>query len=285
LAPSIRTLTSPGDRVLQLLLLACLPAPFEGGDSTVVDDTTTDRDDSAATDTAGADGTGDDGDGADGSTEDGNGDDGTDGDGTTDDGTGDDGGSDGTDDSGTDTGPIEDADEDGWTVDEGDCDDDDRQIHPELSDEACDGADQDCDGRSDEDFALDVYEPNDTQLEWTDLGDLKDEIVVEGYLFPTADADGFYAWVTDYTWTSFSFAGTVTPPADVDLMVQVWRYGESDSDWVFLFENDTGGDGDPESFAYDGEVLVEDSGFYAVVVVPYGDGATCDGTYAVAIEG
>ncbi len=47
-----------------------------------------------------------------------------------------------------------DCDGDGWSVDEGDCDDEDQHVHPEA-DEACDGADQDCDQLVDEDFDLD----------------------------------------------------------------------------------------------------------------------------------
>ena len=44
----------------------------------------------------------------------------------------------------TDSGPT-DADEDGWTVEDGDCDDTDPSVHP-GADEGCDGLDTDCDG-------------------------------------------------------------------------------------------------------------------------------------------
>lgn len=47
------------------------------------------------------------------------------------------------------TGP-DDADGDGYTEDEGDCDDDDRSVHPGAP-ELCNGEDDDCDGQEDED--------------------------------------------------------------------------------------------------------------------------------------
>src|SRR5688572_27384829 len=50
-----------------------------------------------------------------------------------------------------DTGTDEDG--DGFTVEEGDCDDTDPWINPALDEEAGDGKDNDCDGRTDEAWA------------------------------------------------------------------------------------------------------------------------------------
>jgi hypothetical protein len=50
-------------------------------------------------------------------------------------------------DSGTDSTAMgTDADADGWTVDGGDCDDSDPDVHPGADETLCDGRDSDCDG-------------------------------------------------------------------------------------------------------------------------------------------
>jgi hypothetical protein len=66
---------------------------------------------------------------------------------TDDGGTGDTGWPDDGDDEGTD------EDGDGWTVEEGDCDDDDIYVNPARDEDTSDGKDNDCDGRTDEDFS------------------------------------------------------------------------------------------------------------------------------------
>ena len=50
---------------------------------------------------------------------------------------------------------LEDADADGYTEDEGDCDDEDAEVNPDAT-EVCDGVDNDCDGDTDEDDAFDI---------------------------------------------------------------------------------------------------------------------------------
>ena len=51
----------------------------------------------------------------------------------------------------TDTGTDED--DDGWSVEDGDCDDDDTSVNPARDEVAGDGKDNDCDGRIDEIFS------------------------------------------------------------------------------------------------------------------------------------
>ena len=54
-----------------------------------------------------------------------------------------------------DIGPDEDFDGDGWTIAQGDCNDEDPSIHPEAI-ETCDGVDEDCDEAIDEGLASDA---------------------------------------------------------------------------------------------------------------------------------
>jgi hypothetical protein len=48
---------------------------------------------------------------------------------------------------------LEDLDHDGWTVEEGDCDDEDPYVHPGWEEDPDDGKDNDCDGRVDEEWS------------------------------------------------------------------------------------------------------------------------------------
>jgi hypothetical protein len=66
-----------------------------------------------------------------------------------------------------------DSDGDGYEVGEGDCDDSDPSVHPGVIVDECDGVDNDCDGRIDENFDGDEHEPND--VEATYLGTLDED--------------------------------------------------------------------------------------------------------------
>ena len=59
-----------------------------------------------------------------------------------------------------DTQPTSDIDGDGFSVEDGDCDDSNPLIYPTMTDD-CDGIDNNCDGNIDESAIGAMYEPND----------------------------------------------------------------------------------------------------------------------------
>jgi len=96
-----------------------------------------------------------------------------------------------------------DLDGDGWTVEEGDCDDDNIYVNPARDEDPTDGIDNDCDGRQDEDFAglavIQVwYDENPSLIHHVDtLGNIERTVTLDDPevlpYFMTWGVDGGYA--------------------------------------------------------------------------------------------
>jgi hypothetical protein len=144
-------------------------------------------------------------------------------------------GGDGSGGDGGDGGAPADADGDGWTTEQGDCDDADAAVHPDAVD-GCEGGDEDCDDALDEDaWVDDPYEPNDERDQATALGSLEDspEHSLAGLLHSRDDADLFqFSFVDD--WFDF-FTLTVRlsgVPTDATYQVTLLRISEgADEEW------------------------------------------------------
>lgn len=170
-----------------------------------------------------------------------------------------------------------DDDGDGWTENEGDCDDAAATVHPEAID-GCDGEDEDCDGEVDEDAAGDDdYEPNDTNAH--DLGSINDEptLAIQGLLHNDGDIDRFSfrfkdTWSPDFT---LSVALSSIPSgAAYRLSVENLSTGE--------YLVDEAGDGDL-SGSMEESWLEDQSASFAVSISSEG-GADCNRNYLLTLE-
>jgi hypothetical protein len=206
---------------------------------------------------------------------------------TADDDTGDDDTGDddtGDDDTGDDdTTPSDDADGDGYTADEGDCDDNNDAIFP-GADDVCDDWDNDCDGRLNEDsVGYDSYEPNDD--EGYDLGDLTEQTeVINSFLHQPGDDDHFLFYIEDgyLDWFYIDLAALSVPEA-VDIRLELWLVDDADHNFVGLIDTmDASGPGGQESMSYDGSAGSDDSGTYELRVNA-DTGYDCSVPYTVEI--
>ncbi len=177
-----------------------------------------------------------------------------------------------------------DADDDGWTTAEGDCDDGDDDVHPGVTTDTCDELDNDCDGQVDEDFDSDPYEPNDQSGH--DVGDLGDEgeALLYGYLDDEDDVDRFRFHVDDPNFGWFSVETWLySVPTDADYSLElVW---DEDADGAYqgtVGSSDDEGDGGEEVIDHPGSTGADDSGWYEIIVRSE-DGASCRSPYTLQI--
>jgi hypothetical protein len=179
--------------------------------------------------------------------------------------------------------PAGDADGDGWTAAEGDCDDGEPSVNPGWSSDPCDGLDNDCDGAVDEDAAGDEWEPDDSQ--GTQLGSMDDGGSL--LLFPTLhsadDVDRFRVRLDDSDFSWFSLEAWVYPPTGVDVAVEILWVADPDGvDQGSVASVDATGEGGIECADWGGDAWLDDGGTYEVVVRSSG-GSSCSTPYTLEI--
>ncbi len=180
--------------------------------------------------------------------------------------------------------PATDDDNDGYSVEEGDCDDGDPGINPGVSSDGCDGQDNDCDGQVDEDFADDEYEPNDERGYY--LGTMKSEaeILLFGYLSADTDVDRFRFWLDDDAWSWFNIeAWLYAVPEDADYALELVWVEDPSGEWQGAVATaDEGGPGAIESLDWGGDTMLEDGGLYEIVVSST-SGSSCAAPYQLQL--
>jgi len=170
-----------------------------------------------------------------------------------------------------------DVDGDGYSVEDGDCNDEDPSVSPGAVDD-CDGVDSDCDGELDEDSVSDDgYEPNDTSA-WT-LGTLSDEdsFILAGTLHNDGDVDLFEVHIDDKAtnWFTLEVALSDIPDQAIFELELLWV---NDSETLYL----DSGSGSLETAVEDAS-LVDETGDYRIAVRSLG-GADCAEPYSLQID-
>jgi len=189
----------------------------------------------------------------------------------------------GDDDVGDDDSGQQDADGDGWTTADGDCDDTNANVYP-GADDICDELDNDCDGEMNEDSAgHDGFEPNDAQgFDLGDLTDLSEDL--DSYIHEPGDRDRFRFEVVDGNWGWFGIDVELSfVPGTIDLSLELEQIEDADGAYVGVVESvDEAGGGGTEALSYGGFPGLDDTGVYEVVVEPV-SGFDCALPYTLII--
>ena len=184
-----------------------------------------------------------------------------------------------------DTQPTSDLDGDGFSIEDGDCDDNDPLIYPTMTDD-CDGIDNNCDGTIDENAIGGMYEPNDTPWNGYFLGDYSagEYTEVQGLITTETDVDIYEFFLDDGWFDDFGVDFELHAIGiQADFGIELWlieNYSGQTEELLMTVNNlNSGG---LERGDFEGDWLIDDSGYYEFRVYTI-SGADCDAHYQLDI--
>lgn len=182
----------------------------------------------------------------------------------------------------SDCGPRLDGDGDGYDISE-DCNDYSASVHPGAMDNSCDGIDQNCNGISDEDWAGDEYEPNNTSS--YDLGTLYDGgsfTNITGYITDPNDVDTFSFYYEDGWGLGFGLDISLNPvPVQTDLVLTLNHIDRTGKNTLIASSNLKGMGGD-EQIVFEESYSTDETGTFIVSIYST-SGSTCAQSYKLTI--
>ena len=185
-----------------------------------------------------------------------------------------------------DTQPTFDVDGDGFSTDEGDCDDYDANIYPTMTDE-CDSIDNNCNGTIDEDAIGGMYEPNDTPWNGYYLGDYTagDYTEVQGLITTPSDVDIYEFFIEDGWFDDFGIDFELhSIGIQADFVIELWlieNYSGQTEQMLMTVDNLNSGGLERGDFS--GDWLIDDSGNYEFRIYTV-SGADCNAHYQLDIS-
>ena len=181
--------------------------------------------------------------------------------------------------------PSSDVDRDGFSFNDGDCDDYNPEIHPDQTDH-CDGVDDDCDGVIDNDAIGEIYEPNDTPWNGFFIGDYSAGgfASVQGLITTETDIDIYEFYLEDGWFDEFNIDFELhSHSIYADFVIELWlvENDSGDREDLLLSVNNltTGG---IERANWDGDWFTNDSGYYEFRISAVA-GQNCDAHYELQI--
>lgn len=179
-----------------------------------------------------------------------------------------------------------DDDSDGYTENEGDCDDDDYRTNP-GADEECDDADNDCDSLVNEDY-WDEYEPNDSTGAPYDIGEIDssflwdgDSAGISGLTLHSEDDMDCFRWDADDEYYD---------NISIDVSVGVFTAAGTYSATLYMYDGswdskDSASGTARLTLSYDGDWLDDEEDEWMICVKATSwDDSVCDGTAPYSID-